>query len=87
MDTCIDCYYNVLPEAIFVVYIFSFGGTYIPAMNICLHAQNFNFGGVMVLAVQLFNKIKQKEKTKNMNKHVSLYFLDVDVMSKYIYFW
>ena len=30
----------------------------------------------MVLAVQLFNKIKKK-KTKNMKKHVSLYFQDV----------
>ena len=49
--------------------------------------QNINFGGVKVLAVQLFNKIKRKKKkkTKNMKKHVSLYFLDV--MSKYIYFW
>ena len=31
--------------------------------------QNFKFGGVTVLAVQLFNKIKKKEKekkTKNM---------------------
>ena len=41
--------------------------------------QNFKFGGVTVLAVQLFNKIKRKEKekkkkTKNMKKHVSLYF-------------
>ena len=41
----------------------------------------------MVLAVQLFNKIKRKkeEKTKNMKKQISLYFSDV--MSKYIYFW
>ena len=47
----------------------------------------------MVLAVQLFNKIKKKKKkkkekkkmTKNMKKQVSLYFLGV--MSKYIYFW
>ena len=46
--------------------------------------QNFKFGSVMVLAVQLFNKIKRKEKkkkkekkTKNMKKHVSLYFQDV----------
>ena len=48
----------------------------------------------MVLAVQLFNKIKKKKKkkkkekkkmTKNMKKQVSLYFLSV--MSKYIYFW
>ena len=50
--------------------------------------QNFKFGGVTVLAVQLFNKIKrkkeEKKKTKNMKKHVSLYF--TDVMSKYIYF-
>ena len=48
--------------------------------------QNFKFGGVTVLAVQLFNKImrKKKKKTNNMKKHVSLGFLDV--MSKYIYF-
>ena len=46
----------------------------------------------MVLAVQLFNKIKKKKKkekkkkkTKNMKKQVSLYFRGV--MSKYIYFW
>ena len=50
--------------------------------------QNFKFD--VVLAVQLFNKIKRKEKkekkkTKNMKKHVSLYF--PDVMLKYIYFW
>ena len=40
--------------------------------------QNFKFGGVTVLAVQLFNKIKKKKKkkkkTKNMKKQVSLYF-------------
>ena len=50
--------------------------------------QNLKFGGVTVLAVQLFNKIKRKKKkkkTKNMKKHVSLYF--PDVMSKYIFFW
>ena len=50
--------------------------------------QKFKFGGVTVLAVQLFKKIKRKKKkkkTKNMKKHVSLYF--TDVMSKYIYFW
>ena len=46
----------------------------------------FKFGGVTVLAVQLFNKIKKKKKkTKNMKKQVSLYFRGV--MSKYIYFW
>ena len=56
----------------------------LPAKNICLH----KFGGVKVLAVQLFNKIKRKKKkkmkkkkkTKNMKKHVLLYF--TDVMSK-----
>ena len=49
--------------------------------------QNFKFAGIMVLAVQLFNKIKKKEKkmTKNMKKQVSLYFRGV--MSKFIYFW
>ena len=50
--------------------------------------QNFKFGSVMVLAVELFNKIKwkkKKKKTKNTKKHVSLHL--PDVMSKYIYFW
>ena len=55
--------------------------------------QNFKFGGLTVLAVQLFNKIKRKKKkkkkkkkmTKNMKKQVSLYFRGV--MSKYIYCW
>ena len=48
--------------------------------------KNLKFGGVTVLVVQLFNNIKEKEnkkkkkKTKNMKKHVSLYF--PDVMSK-----
>ena len=53
--------------------------------------QNFKFGGITVLAVQLFNKIKRKKEkkkkkktTKNMKKQVSLYFRGV--MSKYIYF-
>ena len=57
--------------------------------------QNFKFVGIMVLAVQLFNKIKKKKKekkkkkkkkkkTNNMKKQVSLYFLGV--MSKFIYF-
>ena len=55
--------------------------------------QNFKFGGLTVLAVQLFNKIKKKKKekkkkkkkkTKNMKKQVSLYFRGV--MSKFIYF-
>ena len=54
--------------------------------------QNLKFGGLTVLAVQFFNKIKRKKKkkkkkkmTKNMKKQVSLYFQGV--MSKYIYFW
>ena len=44
----------------------------------------------MVLAVQLFNKIKKKKKkekkkkTKNMKKQVSLYFRGV--VSKFIFF-
>ena len=44
----------------------------------------------MVLAVQLFNKIKKKKKKKkknsnNMKKQVSLYLRGV--MSKFIYFF
>ena len=72
------CYYNVLPEAIFVVYIKKNSGD-LPA-RISVFMQNFKFGGVTVLAVQLFNKIwkkKKKKKTKNMKKHVSLYFPDI----------
>ena len=52
--------------------------------------QNFKFGGLTVLTVQLFNKIKKKKKekkkkmTKNMKKQVSVYFRGV--MLKYIYF-
>ena len=62
-----------------------FGGTYLQRISVFM--QNFKFGGVTVLAVQLFNKIKKKKekKTKNMKKQVSLYFRGV--MSKYIYFW
>ena len=61
-----------------------FRGTYLQRISVFM--QNIKFGGVTILAVQLFNKIKQKKrkKTKNMKKHVSLYF--PDVMSKYIYF-
>ena len=72
------CYYNVLPEAIFVVYLlktlltfFLFRATYLQ--------QNFQFGGVTVLAVQLFNKIKEKN---NFKKIFFLYF--PHVMSNYI---
>ena len=55
-------------------------------MNICLHAK-FHVGGVTVLALQLFNKIKRKKmkKTKKMKKYVLLYF--TDIVSKYIFFW
>ena len=62
-----------------------FRGAYLQRISVFM--QNFKFGGVTVLAVQLFNKIKKKKKkkTKNMKKHVSLYF--PDVMSKCIYFW
>ena len=59
-----------------------FRGTYL--QRIYVFMLNFKFGGVKVLAVQLFNKIKKKKKkTENMKKHVSLYF--PDVMWKYIY--
>ena len=62
------------------------GGTYLQRISVFM--QNLKFGGVTVLAVQLFNKIKkkkEKKKTKNMKKQVLLYFRGV--MSKYIYFW
>ena len=74
------CYYNVLPEAL---QKFFFRGTYLQWISVFI--QNFKFGGVTVLAVQLFNKIKRKKKkTKNMKKQVSLYFRGV--MSKDNYF-
>ena len=59
-----------------------FRGTYLQRISVFM--QHFKFSGVTVLAVQLFNKIKRKKKkkTKNMKKHVLLYF--PDVMSKYI---
>ena len=62
-----------------------FQGTYLQQISVFM--QNFKFGGGTVLAVQLFNKIKKKKKkkTKNMKKHVSLYFQDV--MSKFINIW
>ena len=51
-------------------------------MNICLHAK-FQVWWCYGFAVQLFNKIKlKKKKTKNLIKHVLLYF--PDVMSKYM---
>ena len=78
------CYYNVLPR-LFLLFLINIVyikkkilGTYL--QRISLFMQNFKFGGVTVLAVQLFNKIKRKKKMKNMKKHVSLYF--PDVMSK-----
>ena len=44
-----------------------FRGTYLQRISIFM--QNLKFGGVTVLAVQLFNKIKKKKKkTKNMKK-------------------
>ena len=57
-----------------IVYIKKFfRGTYLQRISVFM--QNFKFGGVTVLAVQLFNKIKRKKKkkTKNMKKHVSLF--------------
>ena len=43
-----------------------FLGTYLQRISVFM--QNFKFCGVTVLAVQLFNKIKKKKKTKNMKK-------------------
>ena len=90
MDTCIAIimyclrlFFCLLVNNI--VYIENiFRGTYLQRISVFM--QNLKFDGVTVLAVQLFNKIwkKKKKKTKNMKKHVSLYF--PDVMSKYIYF-
>ena len=78
------CYYNVLPEALF------FQGTYLQQISVIM--QNFKFGGVTVLGVQLFNKIKWKKKTKNFKKlcfavfpnifgkicYFCIYVLDID---------
>ena len=41
---------------------FFFRGTYLQRISVFM--QNFKFGGVTVLAVQLFNKIKRKKKKK-----------------------
>ena len=68
-----------------------FRGTYLRRISVFM--QNFKFGGIMVLAVQLFNKIKKKKKkkkkkekkmTKNMKKQVLLYFRGV--VSKFFFF-
>ena len=59
-----------------------------PTCNIYLSSCKISNSVLLtVLAVQLFNKIKRKKEktTKNLKKHVLLYF--PDVMSKYIYFW
>ena len=55
--------------------------------------QNFKFGGVTVLAVQLFNKIKRKKKkdkkTKKKDKktkNMTCFTVFPDIMSKFIYF-
>ena len=83
------CYYNVLPEAIFVVYwkttlfTFFFSGD-LPAMNICLHVK-FQVRWCYGFGSTALQQDKRKKKTKNLKKHVSLYF--PDVMSKYFYFW
>ena len=84
MDTCIAIVMYCL--RLFLLFTLKkIRGTYLQRISVFM--QNFKFGGVTVLAVQLFNKIKKKKKkkTKNMKKHVSLDF--TDVMSKYIYFW
>ena len=89
MDTCIAII--IYCPRLFLLFIGKqhclhkniFGG--LPAINICLHAK-FKVGGVTVLAVQLFNKIKRKKKkTKNMKKHVSLYFPDVTYVEIHLF--
>ena len=47
-----------------------FRWTYLQRISVFM--QNFKFGGVSFLAVQLFNKIKRKKK-KNLKKHVSVF--------------
>ena len=54
------CYYNVLSEANFVVYLKK--NLKRPTCKEYVFMQNFKFGGVTVLAVQLFNKIKKKKE-------------------------
>ena len=68
-------YYNVVPVAIFVVYIKIFFRGPIYLQRISVFMQN--------LKKKKKNK-KKKKKTKNMKKHVSLYF--PNVTSKYIKF-
>ena len=46
-----------------------FRGTYLQRISVFM--QNLKFGGVTVLAVQLFNKIKKNKKTKNMFRCIS----------------
>ena len=51
-------------------------------MNICF-MQNFKFGGLTVLAIQLFNKIKRKKKKKKkkkMTKNMSELFRTIRVV-------
>ena len=90
MDTCIAII--MYCQRLFLLFTLKKIKRNLPATNICVHAK-FQFGGVTVLAVQLFNKIKKKKRKKkkkkmmkkNLKKHVSLYF--PHVISKYIYFW
>ena len=73
MDTCIAII--MYCQRLFLLFTGTlhkhfFRGTYLQTISVFL--QNFKFGGVTVLAVQLFNKIKRKKekekKTKNMKK-------------------
>ena len=74
MDTCIAII--MYCQRLFLWFTFFFQVTYLQRISVFM--QHFKFGGVTVLAVQLFNKIKRKEKkTKNLKKYVSLYFTDV----------
>ena len=57
----------------------------LPATDIYFHEKTHKCNGAMVLAVQLFNKIKWKKTKKELEIFVLLYF--PHVMSKYTYFW
>ena len=66
MDTCIAIIMYCL--RLFLLFTFKknfFGG---PICIEYVFMQNFKFGGVTVLAVQLFNKIKRKKKKKKKKK-------------------
>ena len=66
MDTCIAIIMYCLRLFLLFTCLHKnfFRRTYLQRISVFM--QNFKFGGVTVLAVQLFNKIKKKKKTKKM---------------------